>query len=45
MVCTECRDGDHEHCYDTKHPTQAYRGCACQHQQRDQEAGHGDDDD
>lgn len=34
MVCTECREGDHDHCYDTKHPEQGYRGCACQHRPR-----------
>lgn len=31
MVCPECRDGDHDHCEDTKHPHRLYRGCACQH--------------
>lgn len=31
MICPECRQGDHAHCYDTKHPAQDYRGCACQH--------------
>ena len=34
MICTECRDDDHENCYDTKHPQQDYRGCACQHDPR-----------
>lgn len=31
MVCIECRENDHSHCYDTKHPAQTYRGCGCQH--------------
>lgn len=31
MICPECREGDHPHCYDTQHPHQDYRGCACQH--------------
>lgn len=46
MVCIECREGDHRHCDDTKHPTQTYRGCACQHRQRvdeEEEGEHGDD--
>lgn len=34
MVCPQCRDGDHDHRYDTQHPHQNYRGCACQHQPR-----------
>ena len=42
MICPECRDGDHEHCYDTKHPEQEYRGCACQHQTRDAEGEGGE---
>lgn len=37
MICTECRNDDHEQCHDTKHPEQDYRGCACQHQPRDDE--------
>lgn len=28
MICPECQDDDHEHCYDNKHPQQEYRGCA-----------------
>lgn len=37
MVCPECRAEDHGNCYDTKHPNQTYRGCACQHQPRGEE--------
>lgn len=39
MICPECREGDHGRCYDTKHPAQEYRGCACQHQPRSPEPG------
>lgn len=34
MVCTECRDDEHEQCEDTQHPNRLYRGCACQHAPR-----------
>lgn len=34
MVCTKCREDEHEDCYDTQHPQQDYRGCACQHERR-----------
>lgn len=34
MVCTQCRDGEHERCEDTQHPGRLYRGCACQHAPR-----------
>lgn len=44
MVCPECRDADHGHCYDTKHLNQAYRGCACQHHPRVEEEGDRGDD-
>lgn len=37
MICPECQDDDHEHCYDNKHPQQEYRGCACQHHPRQNE--------
>lgn len=37
MICPECRDDDHEHCYDKKHHQQAYRGCACQRHPRQDE--------
>lgn len=39
MVCLECREGDHAHCYDTKHPQQDYPGCACQHLPRENLTG------
>lgn len=38
MVCPECRDNKHESCEDTKHPNRLYRGCACQHEPRNQRA-------
>lgn len=44
MVCTECRDGDHERCEDTQHPGRLYRGCACQHRITDQTDQTGDGD-
>ncbi len=34
MVCTKCRENEHQDCYDTQHPQQDYRGCACQHESR-----------
>lgn len=34
MVCARCREDDHEHCDDTQHPQQDYRGCGCQHERR-----------
>lgn len=34
MVCTKCRENEHEDCCDTQHPQQDYRGCACQHAER-----------
>lgn len=45
MVCTECRDNDHESCEDTKHPNRLYRGCACQHAPRIDSTDHTNTDD
>lgn len=39
MVCTKCRENEDEECYDTQHPQQDYRGCACQHQARREVTG------
>lgn len=36
MICPECRDGRHDHCDDAHHPDRIYRGCACQHQTREE---------